>query len=102
MRDKWYLEVCKYSENYTPCILVGNKCDRECKRAVESCIGKEFADSLNIPFIEISAKENINVEFAFITLAALIVRKLPKIVPKTLDDILPEERRETYYSVCHC
>ena len=52
LRDRWYLEVCKYSENYTQCILVGNKCDRECKRAVESCIGKEFADSLNIPFIE--------------------------------------------------
>ena len=33
-------------------------CDKECKRAVESCIAKEFADSLNIPFIETSAKEN--------------------------------------------
>ena len=101
-RHKWYPEVCTYSEKYTQCILVGNKCDMECKRAVESCIAKEFADSLNIPFIETSAKENINVEFAFVTLAAMIVRKLPEMAPITLDHILPEERKGIYYSSCHC
>ena len=100
LKDKWYPEVCTYSEKYTQCILVGNKCDMECKRAVESCIAKEFADSLNIPFIETSAKENINVEFAFMTLAAIVVRKLSETVPK--ENILPEERKRIYYSSCYC
>ena len=42
----------------------------ECERAVEYSTGKEFADSLNIPFIETSAKENLNVEEAFALLTA--------------------------------
>ncbi|KAI6655969.1 hypothetical protein LOD99_1703 [Oopsacas minuta] len=61
-----------------PVKVDGNKCDLESKRAVESSTGKEFADSLNIPFIETSAKENINVEQAFVLLAAMIVKKLPE------------------------
>ncbi|KAI6655965.1 Ras-related protein Rab-1A [Oopsacas minuta] len=103
LRDSWYKEVRRYSEKHTQCILVGNKCDLESKRAVESSTGKEFADSLNIPFIETSAKENINVEQAFVLLAAMIVKKLPEVESERKDIILLDgERRETNNSRCYC
>ena len=52
-------------------MLVGNKCDLEREREVERRTAEELADSLNIPYIETSAKEGINVELAFVTLAAM-------------------------------
>ena len=52
-------------------MLVGNKCDLEREREVEHRTAEELADSLNIPYIETSAKEGINVELAFVTLAAM-------------------------------
>ncbi|KAI6655973.1 Ras-related protein Rab-1A [Oopsacas minuta] len=103
LRDSWYKEVRRYSEKHTQFILVGNKCDLESKRAVESSTGKEFADNLNIPFIETSAKENINVEQAFVLLAAMIVKKLPEVESERKDIILLDgERRETNNSRCYC
>ena len=52
-------------------MLVGNKCDLEREREVDRRTAEELADSLNIPYIETSAKEGINVELAFVTLAAM-------------------------------
>ena len=78
IRDVWYQEVYDCTDDSTQCILIGNKCDLESERKVESSKAREFADSLKIPFIETSAKDNINVEFAFMTLAAMVVRNSPK------------------------
>lgn len=50
-------------------ILIGNKCDWEEKRVVSTERGEELARELGIPFIETSAKSNINVEKAFYQLA---------------------------------
>ena len=57
-------------------ILIGNKCDWEEKRAVSVERGQALADELGIPFLEVSAKSNINVEKAFYSLAADIKKKL--------------------------
>jgi len=51
--------------NEAAVILVGNKCDLEENRAVSFEEGKERALNYGIPFMEISAKENINVEEVF-------------------------------------
>lgn len=51
-------------------MLIGNKCDWEEKRAVTTEQGQKLADELGIPFLEVSAKNNINVEKAFYTLAS--------------------------------
>ena len=42
-------------------LLVGNKCDLEKKRAVESERGEELARSHGIPFMETSAKTGHNI-----------------------------------------
>lgn len=43
-------------------ILVGNKCDLENKREVETSVGKDTAKSWGIPFLETSAKKDINIQ----------------------------------------
>ena len=59
-------------------MLVGNKCDLESQRQVTFEQGKDFADSLGVKFIETSAKNSINVEKAFFTLAEEIKSKVSK------------------------
>ena len=51
-----------------PIIVVGNKCDLEKERQVETARGQELADEINCPFFEISAKERINIDECFHTL----------------------------------
>lgn len=50
--------------------MIGNKCDWEEKRAVSTEQGQQLADELGIPFLEVSAKNNINIEKAFYSLAS--------------------------------
>ncbi|EDR25018.1 hypothetical protein, conserved [Entamoeba dispar SAW760] len=52
-----------------PIIIVGNKCDLENEREVTKEEGMNYADNINCPFIECSAKtnENINQIFEIIT-----------------------------------
>jgi GTPase SAR1 family protein len=57
-------------------MLIGNKCDWEEKRAVSTERGQALADELGIPFLEVSAKNNINVDKAFYSLAAEIKKRL--------------------------
>lgn len=57
-------------------ILIGNKCDWEEKRAVSTEQGQALANELGIPFMEVSAKGNINVEKAFFSLAGDIKKRI--------------------------
>ena len=57
-------------------ILIGNKCDWEEKRVVSTERGQALADELGIPFLEVSAKTNVNVEKAFYSLAADIKKRI--------------------------
>ena len=43
-------------------LLIGNKCDLEEERAVESERGEELAQNQGIPFLETSAKTGHNVD----------------------------------------
>lgn len=56
--------------------MIGNKCDWEEKRAVSTERGQQLADELGVPFLEVSAKSNINIDKAFYSLAADIKKRL--------------------------
>ena len=43
-------------------LLIGNKCDWETERVVESERGEQLAQSLNIPFMETSARTGHNID----------------------------------------
>lgn len=82
----WMAEIDRYASDGVSKLLVGNKSDIAGKRAVEYATAKvpwlhkyinmqilqEYADSLNIPFLETSAKNAVNVEQAFVTMAKQI------------------------------
>ena len=103
IRDVWYQKVYDCTDDSTQCILIGNKCDLESERKVESSKAREFADSLKIPFIETSAKDNINVEFAFMTLAAMVVRNSPnEVLESTTNCQLGRDIVVNHNSACYC
>lgn len=52
-------------------VLAGNKCD-VAKRVVDTEMGQKIAENYDIPFYEVSCKQNINIETIFLKLARLI------------------------------
>ncbi|KAG8345853.1 ADP ribosylation factor family Ras of Complex Roc domain [Trypanosoma vivax] len=72
----WLSEIDKFASENVNKLLVGNKCDLVTKKAVDTQMAKEFADSLGIPFLETSAKEASNVEEAFVRMATDIKKRV--------------------------
>ncbi|KAK9377136.1 ras family-domain-containing protein [Lipomyces chichibuensis] len=72
----WFSNVEQHASEGVNKLLIGNKCDWEEKRAVSTEQGKALANELGIPFIEASAKANINVEEAFVSLARQIKQRV--------------------------
>ena len=60
-------------------ILVGNKVDDEKHRTVQQSEGEKIADEYNLPFLECSAKSDINVTETF----DVLVKKIVEINPKS-------------------
>ncbi|XP_019622838.1 PREDICTED: ras-related protein Rab-8-like [Branchiostoma belcheri] len=65
---KWLRNIEQNASTDVQLLLVGNKCDME-NRVVELERAQKLADSFDLELIEASAKENINVEEAFLALA---------------------------------
>jgi Ras-related protein Rab-8A len=72
----WIRNIEQHATESVNKILIGNKCDMVEKKVVESARGKALADEYGIKFLETSAKNSINVEEAFITLAKDIKKRL--------------------------
>ncbi|KAA6402392.1 MAG: putative GTP-binding protein ypt1 [Streblomastix strix] len=66
-------------------LLVGNKSDLVNKRLVDYNQGKQLADSLGIPFLEISAKTDQDVDKVFLTLVKQILQ-----INDTLHEQVPQ------------
>jgi len=73
---QWLPEIERYACEGVNKLLVGNKCDLVQKKVVDYDMAKAFADSLDIPFLETSAKNATNVEKAFLTMAAEIKNRI--------------------------
>ena len=52
--------------------MAANKCDAAAHRAVDAERGEKIAENFDMPFFEVSCKDNINIEDAFLTLARRI------------------------------
>ena len=72
----WFANVEQHATEGVNKILIGNKCDWEEKRQVSTEQGQSLANELGIPFMEVSAKSNINVEKAFFSLATDIKKRI--------------------------
>ncbi|KAI8555214.1 hypothetical protein RHMOL_Rhmol05G0157500 [Rhododendron molle] len=73
--QQWLNEIDRYANDTVCKLLVGNKSDLVENKVVDTQTAKAFADELGIPFLETSAKDSINVEQAFLTMAAEIKKK---------------------------
>jgi len=73
---QWLAEIERYACEGVNKLLVGNKCDLVQKKVVDYEMAKAFADSLDIPFLETSAKNATNVKKAFLTMAAEIKNRI--------------------------
>ncbi|KAH9750638.1 ras-related protein RABD1 [Citrus sinensis] len=73
---QWLNEIDRYANDSVCKLLVGNKCDLVVNKVVDTQTAKAFADELGIPFLETSAKDAINVEQAFLTMAGEIKKKM--------------------------
>ena len=78
---KIYNEKIKNLENIS-CILVGNKLDLDNIRNVKRTEAEEFAKNNDLPFLEISAKDNINIKETFMRIAHDMIEKEKKLLPK--------------------
>eukprot|EP01118_Nematostelium_gracile_P013079 TRINITY_DN488_c0_g1_i3.p1 TRINITY_DN488_c0_g1~~TRINITY_DN488_c0_g1_i3.p1 ORF type:complete len:798 (+),score=145.71 TRINITY_DN488_c0_g1_i3:163-2556(+) len=73
---QWLGEIDRYACENVNKILVGSKADLESERQVPTKEGKEFADSMGIPFFEVSAKSGQNVEETFQGLATNVLDRV--------------------------
>jgi len=78
---QWLNEIDRYACENVNKLLVGNKCDLVHKRVVDTETAKAFAEKLEIPFLETSAKAATNVEKAFLTMAAEIKNSVASQTP---------------------
>ncbi|XP_033110088.1 ras-related protein Rab-10-like isoform X5 [Anneissia japonica] len=74
---KWLRNIQEHANEDVEKMLLGNKCDMDDKRMVSKERGESIARENGIKFMETSAKTNINVETAFMTLAEDILKKYP-------------------------
>jgi Ras-related protein Rab-1A len=73
----WINEITRYAGENVGKMLIGNKRDLESKRVVQYNTAKAFADEHGIPFMEASAKDDLNVEQAFLSMVNCIQLKAP-------------------------
>merc|ERR1719245_1627295 len=71
--EEWLAEVNRHASESTMKLLVGNKADLVDEKKVTTEKAQEFADDLDIKFLETSAKNATNVENAFLTLAKQLI-----------------------------
>ena len=78
----WVEDVDKWASPGTVKILVGNKTDLHDRRQVTTEEGEALAEELRMRYYEASARENHNVDEAFLGLAAEVKRRAPQRFPE--------------------
>lgn len=72
----WMKQIEQHASENVNRVLIGNKCDASpAERRVSLEQGKKLAEEYGIKFFETSAKEKINVDEAFLTIAKDIVQR---------------------------
>eukprot|EP00164_Ancoracysta_twista_P000089 GFYU01000127.1.p1 GENE.GFYU01000127.1~~GFYU01000127.1.p1 ORF type:complete len:222 (-),score=76.24 GFYU01000127.1:472-1095(-) len=85
-RDEFLIQAGPRDPENFPFVVLANKIDLDSQRVITKKKGESWcADKGNIPHFEVSAKENINVEQAFQTIAKISLKQEKE------DDYVPSE-----------
>ena len=101
----WLNEIDQYLGEDVNKLLVGNKCDLEEKRVVDTQTAEDFARSVGIPFLETSAKNSKDVEAAFMRMATDIKNRQPTGEASGADSMqqnCPDMHEVTREGKCRC
>lgn len=69
--NDWFIQILTYADQDVNVLLVGNKCDAEDRVVVDQQQIDAFAAQYGIQYFDASAKMGINIETAFVSLAAM-------------------------------
>mmetsp|Transcript_20454 Transcript_20454/g.47836 ORF Transcript_20454/g.47836 Transcript_20454/m.47836 type:complete len:210 (-) Transcript_20454:230-859(-) len=72
----WMRQIEQHASDSVNKVLIGNKCDMVEKKKVDTARGQALADEFGVKFFETSAKNNIMVEQAFLTIARDVMKRL--------------------------
>lgn len=72
--EEWLSEINRHASEGTRKLLIGNKIDLADQKEVSTDSAQRFADKIDVPFVETSAKTGAGVEDAFTQLATAIYR----------------------------
>lgn len=103
-RDEFLIQASPRDPENFPFIVIGNKIDQE-NRAVSSRRAQAWCQSKNdIPYFETSAKEAVNVETAFITVArnGLAQESEVELYRNDFPDQIRLNDRESTHDSCAC
>ncbi len=75
--NKWLRNIDDHASDDVVKMLIGNKCDMDDRRCITRARGEALAREHAIPFLETSAKNNVNIEKAFFEMARLVLKKTP-------------------------
>ncbi|XP_065073315.1 ras-related protein Rab-1A-like isoform X2 [Ochlerotatus camptorhynchus] len=88
--NSWLKEIDEHANENVTKLLVGNKCDLQTQKVVDTTTAMEYANQLAIPFLETSTKNATNVEQAFMTMvsemknrrgsSSMSVEKVPNVI----------------------
>jgi len=98
--NKWLRNIDDHASDDVVKMLIGNKCDMDDKRCITRARGDALAREHAIPFLETSAKNNVNVEKAFFEMARLILKKTPEIATERTSGINPNLSQGNRQSNC--
>ena len=94
--EMWLGEVSKHAGPNAVKLLIGNKCDMEEDRKVSKAQGEAYAREKGFKFLETSAKNKINIDESFMTLAKEIYAAWPETDKKTADvKITRQEKKQS-------
>lgn len=74
--SSWNADIERHAAGDINKMLIGNNCDSAEGRVVSMERGQALAYQLGIPFLEVSSKSSINIDKAFYSLAADVVKRL--------------------------
>ena len=74
----WVRQIDLHANQNVEKVLIGNKCDLEAKKVIDTSMGQELAREFNMIFFETSARSGLNVSETFFAIAKSIKDKLAK------------------------